>query len=57
MFGFVTSNVIATGRKCRYRIATREKLILFKHILLSSILLNNRVIVFENKRKDFQLQL
>ena len=32
------------------------KLILFKHIL-SSILVNNRVIVIENRQKNFQLQL
>ena len=30
---------------------------LFKHILLSSILANNRVIVIENSQKNFQLQL
>ena len=41
----------------RYRFATGEKLILFKHILLSSTLVNNRVIVIENKHKNFQLQL
>ena len=53
----MTSDVIATGRKCRYRFATGGKLILFKHILLSSILVNNRVIVIENKQIIFQLQL
>ena len=52
----MTSDVIATGRKYRYRFATEEKLILFKHILLSSILVNNRVIVIENRQKNFQLQ-
>ena len=52
---YVTSNVIATGRK--YRLANGGKLILFKHILLSSILLNNRVIVIKSKQKNFQLQL
>ena len=46
---FVTSDVIATGRKYWYRFATGGKLILFKHILLSSILANNRAIVIENK--------
>ena len=30
---------------------------MFKHILLSSILMNNRVIVIENWLKIFQLQL
>ena len=49
--------MIATGRKRRYRFATGRKLILFKHILLSSFLVNNRVIVIENKQKNFQLQL
>ena len=49
--------MIATGRKRRYRFATERKLILFKHILLSSFLVNNRVIVIENKQKNFQLQL
>ena len=29
---------------------------MFKHILLSSILVNNRVIVIENQQKIFQLQ-
>ena len=50
----MTSDVIATGR---YRFATGKKLILFKHILLSCILMNNRVIVIENRQKIFQLQL
>ena len=54
---FVRSDVIATGRKYRYRFASGGKLILFKHILLSSILVNNRVIVIENRQKSFQLQL
>ena len=53
----MTSYVIATGRKYRYRFATGGKLILFKHILLSSILVKNRVIVIENRQKIFQLQL
>ena len=43
----MTSDVIATG----------SILILFKHIVLSSILVNNRVIVIENRQKNFQLQL
>ena len=41
----------------RYRFATEGKLTLFKPILLSSILLKNRVIVIEIKQKIFQLQL
>ena len=53
----MTPDVIATGRKCRYRFATGGKLILFKHILLSSILVNKGVIVIENNQKSFQLQL
>ena len=53
----MTSDVIATGRKYRYRFATGGKLILFKHILISSILVNNRVIVIEIMLKIFQLQL
>ena len=53
----MTSDVIATSRKYRYRFATGKKLILFKHILLSSILVNNRVIVIENRQKIFQSQL
>ena len=53
----MTSDVIATGRKYRYRFATGGKLILFQHILLRSILGNNRVIVIENRQKIFQLQL
>ena len=52
----MTSDVIATGRKYRYRFATKAKLILFKHIL-SSIFVNNKVIVIENRQKIFQLQL
>ena len=51
----MTSDVIATGRK--YRFATGGKLILFKDILLSSIIVNNKVIVMENRQKIFQLQL
>ena len=50
MFGFVTSDVIATRRKYRYRFATRAKLILFEHILLSYTLVNNRVIFFTTVR-------
>ena len=49
--------MIANDRKFRYRFATARKLILFKHILLSSILVNSRVIVIENGQKNFQLQL
>ena len=49
--------MIATDRKFRYRFATGWKLILFKLILLSSILVNNRVIVIENGQKKFQLEL
>ena len=49
--------MIATDRKFRYRFATGGKLILFKHILLSSILVNNRVVVIEDGQKNFQLQL
>ena len=30
---------------------------MFKHILLSSILVNNRVIIIENTQKNFQVQL
>ena len=30
---------------------------MFKHILLSSVLVNNRIIVIENKQKNFRLQL
>ena len=51
----MTSDVIATGSK--YRFATGRKLILFKHILLSSILVNNRVILIEDRQKIFQLRL
>ena len=49
--------MIATSKKYRYRFVTGGKLISFKHILLSSILGNNRVIVIENRQKIFQLQL
>ena len=49
--------MVATGRKYRYRFETGGKLILFKQILLSSILVNNKVIVIENRQKFFQLQL
>ena len=54
---FVTSDVIAGDRKFRYRFAIGGKLILFKHILLSSIFVNNRVMVIKNGQKNFQLQL
>ena len=50
---FVTSEVIATDRKFRYRFLTGGKLILLKHSLLSSILMNNRVIVIENRLKIY----
>ena len=53
----MTSDVIATGRKYQYRFATKRKLILFKHILLSFTLVNNRVILIENRQKNCQLQL
>ena len=53
----MTSDFIATGRKHRYRFATGGKLTLFKHILLSSILMNTRVTAIENRQKNFQLQL
>ena len=53
----MTSDVIATGRKYRYRFATVGKLKLFERILLSSILVSNRIIVIENRQKIFQLQL
>ena len=49
--------MIATGRKYRYRFATGGKLILFKQILLSSILVNNKVIVIADGQKIFHLQL
>ena len=49
--------MIANDRKFRYRFATGGKLILFKRILLASILVNNRVIVIENGQKIIQLQL
>ena len=52
----MTSDVIATGIKYRYQFATKAKLIFFKHIL-SSIFMNNRVIVIDNRQKFFQLQL
>ena len=51
------SFVIATGRKFGHQFANGGKLILFKYILLLSILVNNRVIVIENRQKIFQLQL
>ena len=50
------SDVIATVTKYRYRFATGGKLILFKRILSSSILMNNRVILIENTQQIFQLQ-
>ena len=53
----MTLDVIATGRKYRYRFATGGKLILLKHILLLSILVNNGVIVIKNRQTIFQLQL
>ena len=53
----MTSDVIAAQRKYRYQFASGGKLRLFKHILLSSIVVNNRVIVIENRQKNFQLQL
>ena len=53
----MTLDVIATCRKRRYRFASGEKLILFKHILLLPIVVNIRVIVIKNKQKNFQLQL
>ena len=53
----MTSDVIATGRKYRYRFATGGKSILFKQILFLSILVNNKVIVIKNRQKNFQLQL
>ena len=53
----MTPDVIATGRKFRYQFAAGGKLILFKHILLLSILENNRVTVIENRQKFFQSQL
>ena len=51
------SNVNATGRKYRYRLATGEKLLLFKHTLLSFILVINRIIVIKTQQKNLQLQL
>ena len=53
----MTSEVIPNGRKYQYRFATGGKLVLFKHIVLSSIFVNNRVIVIEKKQKNFQSQL
>ena len=53
----MTPDVIATGKKYRFRFATGGKLVLFKHILLSPILVNNKVIVIETRQKSFQLQL
>ena len=53
----MASDVIATGRKYRYRFATGGKLISFKQILLSSILVNNRAIIIKNRQNFFQLQL
>ena len=53
----MTSDVIAIGRNYRYRFANGGKLIVFKNILLSSIFVNSRVIVIENRQKNFQLQL
>ena len=49
--------MIATGKKYRYRFVTEGKSILFKQILFSTNLVNNRVIVFENRQKIFQLHL
>ena len=49
--------MIATGRKLRYQFATGENFVLFQHILLLSIVVNNRVIVIENRQKSFQLHL
>ena len=53
----MTSDVIATSGKYPYRFATGAKLMLFKRILLSSILVNNIVIVIENRQKMLQLLL
>ena len=53
---FVTSDVIATARKYLDLFATKEKLILFEHIL-SSMSVNNSVIVIENRQKFFELRL
>ena len=41
----------------QHRFRNDGRLILFKHILFSSIVVNNRVTVIENKQKIFQLQL
>ena len=41
----------------QHRFRNGGRLILFKHILFSSIVVNNRVTVIENKQKIFQLQL
>ena len=38
-------------------ICNPRKIDIYKHILLSSILVNNRVIVIGNKQKNFQLRL
>ena len=51
----MTSDVIATGRKIPY--ASGGKLTLFRHVLLSSLSVNNRVVVIENWQKIFQLHL
>ena len=51
----MTSDVIATGKKFRKQFAIKEKLILYEHILLSSILENNRVIVIENRPEKFSI--
>ena len=56
----MTSGVLATGIELqiyRYRFTNERKLILLKHILFSSILVNDSVIVIENGRKNFQLQV
>ena len=52
----MTSDLIASGRKYRYQFATGGKLILFKLILSSTIFVNNRVIVIENRQNIFQVQ-
>ena len=52
--------MLATGidlQIYQYRFRNGGRLILFKHILFSSIVVNNRVTVIENKQKIFQLQL
>ena len=53
----MTSDVIATDRKYRCRFATGGKLILFRHVLLSSMLVKNSVIVIKNRQTIFQLHL